>query len=72
MEKLNKFTKKINKVYYLLFKEDFQKLDLKFDDVKRWDLIQYLNSNHKFNSYLEIGCDDNQLFSKINISEKLA
>ena len=72
MEKLNKFTKKINKVYYLLFKERFsKKLDLKFDDVKRWDLIQYLNSNHKFNSYLEIGCDDNQLFSKINISEKI-
>jgi len=72
MEKLNKLTKKINKVYYFLFKERFsKKLDLKFDDVKRWDLIHYLNSNYKFNSYLEIGCDDNKLFSKINISEKI-
>ena len=72
MEKLNKLTKKINKVYYFLFKERFsKKLDLKFDDVKRWDLIHYLNSNYKFNSYLEIGCDDNQLFSRINISEKI-
>ena len=64
MEKLNKFTKKINRIYYFLFKERFsRKLNLKFDDVKRWDLINYLHSNYKFNSYLEIGCDDNQLFS---------
>ena len=72
MEKLNKFTKKINRVYYFLFKERFQKkLDLKFDNVKRWDLIQYLNSIYKFKSYLEIGCDDNQLFSKIDIPKKI-
>lgn len=72
MEKLNKFTKKINRIYYFLFKERFsRKLNLKFDDVKRWDLINYLHSNYKFNSYLEIGCDDNQLFSKINIPEKI-
>ena len=72
MEKLNKLTKKINRVYYFLFKERFsRKLNLKFDDVKRWDLINYLHSNYKFNSYLEIGCDDNQLFSKINIPEKI-
>ena len=72
MEKLNKFTKKINRIYYFLFKERFsRKLNLKFDDVKRWDLINYLHSNFKFNSYLEIGCDDNQLFSKINIPEKI-
>ena len=72
MEKLNKFTKKINRVYYFLFKERFsKKLDLKFDNVKRWDLIQYLNSVYKFKSYLEIGCDDNQLFSKIDIPKKI-
>lgn len=72
MEKLNKFTKKINRVYYFLFKERFsKKLDLKFDNAKRWDLIQYLNSIYKFKSYLEIGCDDNQLFSKIDIPKKI-
>ena len=72
MEKLNKFSKKINRIYYFLFKERFsKKLDIKFDDIKRWDLIQYLHSVYKFNSYLEIGCDDNQLFSRININEKI-
>ena len=72
MEKLNKFSKKINRIYHFLFKERFsKKLNLEFNDVKRWDLINYLHSNYKFNSYLEIGCDDNQLFSKINIPEKI-
>ena len=72
MEKLNNLSKKINRIYYFLFKERFsKKLDIKFDDIKRWDLIQYLHSVYKFNSYLEIGCDDNQLFSRININEKI-
>ena len=72
MEKLNSLSKKINRIYYFLFKERFsKKLDIKFDDIKRWDLIQYLHSVYKFNSYLEIGCDDNQLFSRININEKI-
>ena len=72
MEKLNSLSKKINIIYYFLFKERFsKKLDIKFDDIKRWDLIQYLHSVYKFNSYLEIGCDDNQLFSRININEKI-
>lgn len=72
MEKINKFSKKINRIYHFLFKERFsKKLNLEFNDVKRWDLINYLHSNYKFNSYLEIGCDDNQLFSKINIPEKI-
>tara|TARA_B100002051_G_C16711889_1_gene627101 strand:- start:61 stop:738 length:678 start_codon:yes stop_codon:yes gene_type:complete len=72
VEKLNSLSKKINRIYYFLFKERFsKKLDIKFDDIKRWDLIQYLHSVYKFNSYLEIGCDDNQLFSRININEKI-
>ena len=53
MEKLNKFSKKINRIYHFLFKERFsKKLNLEFNDVKRWDLINYLHSNYKFNSYL--------------------
>ena len=45
MEKINPFKKKINKLYYYLFKERFsQKIDFKFDDVYRWDLIDYLNN----------------------------
>lgn len=72
MEKINKFTSKIYKIYYYLFKDRFsKKLNLKFDNIKRWDLIDYLNTTYKFNSYLEIGCDDDQLFSKISIKEKI-
>jgi hypothetical protein len=72
MEKINKFTSKIYRIYYYLFKDRFsKKLNLKFDNIKRWDLIDYLNTTYKFNSYLEIGCDDDQLFSKISIQEKI-
>lgn len=72
MEKINKFTSKIYRIYYYLFKDRFsKKLNLKFDNIKRWDLIEYLNTTYKFNSYLEIGCDDDQLFSKISIQEKI-
>ena len=72
MEKINKFTSKIYRIYYYLFKDRFsKKLNLKFDNIKRWDLVDYLNTTYKFNSYLEIGCDDDQLFSKISIQEKI-
>ena len=72
MEKVNKISRKLNKIYYFLFKERFfKKLDLNFDNEKRWDLINYLNTAYKFNSYLEIGCDDDQLFSKITINNKV-
>ncbi len=72
MEKINPFKKKINKLYYYLFKERFsQKIDFKFDDVYRWDLIDYLNNKYSFSNYLEIGCNDDELFSKIRIKNKI-
>ena len=72
MEKINPFKKKINKLYYYLFKERFsQKIDFKFDDVYRWDLIDYLNNKYSFSSYLEIGCNDDELFSRIKIKNKI-
>ena len=71
MEKLNKLTKKLIGFTISYLKKDFRKkLNLKFDDVKRWDLINYLHSNYKFNSYRN-RLDDDQLFSKINIPEKI-
>tara|TARA_B100000029_G_scaffold348591_1_gene340987 strand:+ start:538 stop:1212 length:675 start_codon:yes stop_codon:yes gene_type:complete len=72
MEKINPFKKKINRLYYYLFKERFsQKIDFKFDDVYRWDLIDYLNNKYSFSNYLEIGCNDDELFSKIRIKNKI-
>ena len=72
MEKLNPISKKLNKIYYFLFKERFsKKIDFKFDNVFRWDLIEYLDNKYKFSNYLEVGCNDDELFSKIKIKNKI-
>ena len=73
MEKINKFKKIINKLYYEFFVENFRdKISFNFpEDYFRWDLIDYLIQKNKFENYLEIGCDDDQLFSKVNIKNKI-
>ena len=73
MEKLNKFTKIFRKIYYKLFIENFEgKLNYNFaDNFYRWDLIEYLVKKNNYKNYLEIGCDKNQLFSKVNIDNKI-
>ena len=73
MEKLNKFSKIFNKLYYNIFVESFKgKLNFNFPpNYFRWDLIQYLISKNKYSDYLEIGCDQDQLFSKIKIENKV-
>ena len=73
MEKLSKFQRIFFRLYYFLFVERFNK-KLEFDfkkNIFRWDLIEYLHSKYNFKSYLEIGCDDDQLFSKVSISDKI-
>ena len=73
MEKLNKFTKIFKKFYYKTFIENFKgKLEYNFpNDFYRWDLIEYLIKKNNYNNYLEIGCDQNQLFSKVFIKNKI-
>ena len=73
MEKLNKISKIFNKLYYNIFVESFKKkLHFNFpSNYFRWDLIQYLISKNKYSDYLEIGCDQDQLFSKIKIENKI-
>ena len=73
MEKLSKFQKIFFRVYYFLFIERFnKKIEFYFKkDTFRWDLIAYLHSKYNFKSYLEIGCDDDLLFSKISIKNKI-
>ena len=73
MEKLNRFKKIINKFYYQLFIENFKnKIQYNFPiDYFRWDLINYLINKNNYSNYLEIGCDDDVLFSKINIENKI-
>ena len=72
MEKLNPIVKRLNKIYYFLFKERFsKKIDFNFDNVFRWHLIEHLDNKYNFTSYLEIGCNDDELFSKIKIKNKI-
>tara|TARA_B100000287_G_scaffold319420_1_gene303250 strand:+ start:484 stop:1164 length:681 start_codon:yes stop_codon:yes gene_type:complete len=73
MERLNKFTKIKNYIYYNIFVERFtKKINFKFpSNFYRWDMIKFLQSKKQFKNYLEIGCDQDQLFSKINIENKI-
>ena len=73
MEKLNKFRKIINRIYYNLFIEKFnKKINYNFpDNYFRWDLIEYLIKKYNYTNYLEIGCDKDQLFSKVKIQNKI-
>ena len=72
MEKLNKFTKFFRKIYYQTFVESLKgKLTYNFpQNYHRWDLIEYLIKKNNYSDYLEIGCDQDQLFSKIRINNK--
>ena len=72
MEKLNRIKKIFNKIYYNFFIENFKE-SIIYDfpkDYFRWDLIDYLISKYGYRDYLEIGCDKDQLFSKVNLQNK--
>ena len=73
MEKINKLNKIFNKIYYNLFVENFKgKIQNNFpENFYRWDLINYLIEKNGYKDYLEIGCDQNQLFSKVEIDNKI-
>ncbi len=73
MEKLSKISKLFNKIYYNIFVENFKgRLEYNFpSDYYRWDLIKYLINKYNYIDYLEIGCDQDQLFSKIDIQNKV-
>lgn len=73
MENLNPIKLFLNRIYYFLFIERYnKKLDIKFPkNLYRWDLIQHIIDKYSFKNYLEIGCDKDQSFSKINIKNKV-
>ena len=73
MEKLNPLKKIFNKFYYELFIENFkEKVIYDFPlDYFRWDLIDYLIKKYDYKDYLEIGCDRDQLFSRIKLENKI-
>ncbi len=73
MEKLSTSKKILNKIYYNLFIERFdKKINFNFpDNFFRWNMIEYLHNKREFTNYLEIGCDKDELFSKIKIKNKI-
>jgi len=73
MENLNNFKLFLNRIYYFLFIERFnKKLSFNFPkNIFRWDLIQHIIDKYSYNDYLEIGCDKDQSFSKIKIKNKV-
>jgi hypothetical protein len=73
MEKLNPIKKIFNKIYYNFFIENFKE-SIIYDfpkDYFRWDLIDYLIKKYNYKDYLEIGCDKDQLFSRVEIQNKM-
>ena len=72
MEKISKVKKIFNKLYYNIFVERFyRKLNYNFPlDFYRWDLIKFLNTKYNYKNYLEIGCDQDKLFQRIDIKNK--
>ena len=73
MENLNFFRLLVYRLYHFFFKERFsKKLEIEFPkNIFRWDLIQYIINKHNFKDYLEIGCDKDQSFPKIQIKNKV-
>ena len=73
MEKLNKLNIIYNRLYYTLFIENYKKkINFNFPKkIYRWNLIQKIIDKKKYKSYLEIGCNDDELFSKIKIKKKI-
>ena len=70
---MNKLKIKINKLYYYIFGEKFfKKINFEWHKYpSRYNVIQDTIFRKKYKSYLEIGCDKNELFSKIVIEKKI-
>ena len=70
---MNKFKHKFNKIYNIIFGEKFyKKINFNWENFpKRYELINKVITKKNYKSYLEIGCDENQNFDKINIQEKV-
>ena len=61
------------KLYHLIFSEKFtKKISYNFEINKsRLDLIKYCIKKNNYQSYLEIGCDKNQIFDHIILKDKI-
>ena len=64
---------KLNRWYHYIFGEKFYKrLDFEWHKYpSRYEIIQETIKRKNYKSYLEIGCDQDQVFSKIRIEKKI-
>ena len=59
-----------NKLYHLFFSEKFsKKINYNFDKKNRLDLINFVIKKNKYKKYLEIGCNQDEVFKKIVIDK---
>ena len=64
---------KFNRLYHYIFGEKFyKKLEFNWNQYpSRYEIIQETINRKNYKSYLEIGCDQDELFSKIIIDKKI-
>ena len=69
---MQKIIFRLYKIYHFIFNEKiYRKLNFFWDDLpSRSILIQKVIEHKKFDSYLEIGCANNENFDKIKIKKK--
>ena len=59
-------------LYYIYGEKFFKRLDYDWSKhPSRIDIIQKIISNQQYKSYLEIGCDNDENFSRISIDKKV-
>jgi hypothetical protein len=70
---MNNFILKINKIYNYIFGEKFyKKINYNFDNnLTRNLIINNIIHRKKYETYLEIGCDQNILFNSVKIKKKI-
>ena len=60
----------LSKLYHLFFSEKFSKrINYNFDKKTRLDLIQFIIKKKEYKKYLEIGCNQDEVFKKIDIDK---
>ena len=64
--------RKLKKRYYKLLNFYYGKIDFDFNNKpRRWELINEIIKKKNYSHYLEIGCFNNECFSKIDIINKV-
>ena len=59
-------------LYYIYGEKFFKRLDYDWKKYpSRSEIIQKIIDNKNYKNYLEVGCDKDENFSKINIKKKL-